>query len=283
MKMNRMLFAAVMVMVAVFFGCKDSGGGLGAPGAKSVKDLPSFTGTFVASEDDAADLFLEAFEDIIGDLMDAYGTAYETAFKAAYSTTSSSSAYINAEKGTKNSVSYSVKFKDEVALKAKTSAGAILDVSDKYSESTNVANLNTPLTKVGDTNSSSSSMKATATVKTLYSKSGSKYAYIMTMENKSDYKETVKKVATATENKQTDYSYSGKESFSIALSASDGTNGAKFRFSFADESKDAQRKIDYSGGVAVSNLEVYDNENTLKFTIKDTEDIYYAIMVIFGY
>jgi len=173
------ILVVLLVCGTVLIGCKDGGGGLSAPGARSAKDIPNYVGAIVTSEDQAKSLFSAGLTSMLVDIRAANSAAYATAFKEAYPVGALDiSSYKAAQQLIKNSVSYSVKINDAVEL-AKVSPGAILEGSAKESANTNMTNLytassvyGTGLTAVGDTLSSSSSTKYTSTIKNLYTKSG---------------------------------------------------------------------------------------------------------------
>ena len=56
---------------------------------------------------------------------------------------------------------------------------------------------------------------------------------------------------------------------SAAISVSDGTKGAKFRFSGSDRGSEYSRNIGGTYNSVYSEIEVYDNSNTLIFTLRD--------------
>jgi len=214
---------------------------------------------------------------MLSDIKTAYSAAYNTSFKAAYPVgTSSVAAYKAAQWAAKPSVSYSLKINDAVELAKLTSAGATFEATRKESANTNMPNLLTAnegngLAAVGDTYSGSGSLKYTSTIKNVYTKSSYKLGGIISFEYKGDYKTTLKALANDKEAKKNESSGSGSSKAAVALSVSNTSTGkgAKFRWSRASESKSKTRNQDGGSDQIYSDLEVYDNNDNLVFTIKE--------------
>jgi len=242
----------------------DKGGGFSAPGAKGFKAIPNFEGTFVGDEAEALALFTAVLTDFAG-ILDA---GYEEAFKAA------NGKYEHELQDTsKPSYSYSVKINDTTKLKEKTGVDSTIKGSVTASASTNATSLNAYLyltEKDGYTYQSSDSTKLTYEVKGLSDRvAGYKVAGIVTVDGKNSDKKQIKTAETTTVSKKWTENTKGTLKVTIALSVSNGTKGAKFRYSYATTSTGAERKSTSKFQTVDSNLEVADNSNKAIYTIQD--------------
>jgi len=70
---------------------------------------------------------------------------------------------------------------------------------------------------------------------------------------------------------------------SIALSISDGTTGAKYRFSLASVDTKKYRSAAYGENIIRSDIEVYDNSNKLIFTLQGEADSFLDSFLHFTY
>jgi len=262
----------------------DKGGGFGAPGAPSIKKLPSITdlgGTAaVTSESEALDLWQDAlYTDgnyFSGIITAARTKAYEDAFQKQYGTTLSSSSYKSGERATKNSVSYSVKVKGDVTIDTTTPATVInIDGTYKNSESTNKASLLAydilSTYSKGDAYSVTSSTKATYFIKdsTTYV-AGYKIGGYYVVDYKYSDKEVVTEPSSTTTylRENEDQKTTGKYSYALTIVDTATGKGAKFRYSSAYQQTKKERKSTTDTKNADSYLEVYGLTDNLLFSIQ---------------
>jgi len=213
--------------------------------------------------------------------------AYEAAFKAAYSTTKDPSDFKDDEAKTKNSVKYNVKIKDAVTLKKiLTDAGltvpgtATIDGTINESASTNFSSLEKENEtygddlKKGDSRSGSVAQKLTYVIKDFTDYvTGYKVGGYITVDTKWSGKYTITDPSIPS---KADYKENNDNKYvqkvSVALTISDGTKAAKIRYSSAFQRNGQRRKIVDNDKNAIANLEVYNNDNVLLFTIQNYQN-----------
>jgi len=281
MKMNRIVFAAVVVMVVALVSCGGGGGG-GAPGLpgapESISALQPFTGTVVANQVDALALFSAGWSAIENKLGSAYNAAYDDAFKSQISGGLSQYDYKKSV-GSQTSVKFDVKITDAVRLTEQLRVPATIDGSDSRSWSSNRALSNTfrdfstlgveaPVT--GDKVSSESSSSAVYKFNTAYYESGSyKVAGVVEIESNSSSSREYQAYYTSNiaflDNITGDSD--SLNSAGIVLSVSDGTKGAKFFWSYANEHSTVTRTVESTDGYSYGDLEVYNNAGDLILTV----------------
>jgi len=271
----------------------DKGGGFGAPGAPSVKKLPNYTGNFVTSEFKAIDLLNYAQSDINSIVHTAYSQAYDAAFKAKYSVPASIDVddFIVAQTKAGNSVNYDVQIKKQDTIVTSLSGNPTvnIDASVKWSASTNQATIDAIWNSYssgfsisgtikssapsGTTFSASTSWKRTAFIKGLADAGDYKVGGYITVEGKYSNKVTKDAKSTATVDEKEKIDSKGVTKISIALTVIDtragGLGSAKFRWSYAKQDKDTQRKTTSKEQEVQSDLEVYNNDNVKVYTVQD--------------
>jgi len=275
---QKLCLAVVMVMVAALIGCKNDGGGApGLPGqVKKPADLPDFEGTFVDGEYEAKSLLSKVSNSFADMLTQASDQAYSDAFNAKYG----DPAAFRLSKFGDTKASVDVTINDLARLK--TAAG--VDAATITGSSKMSASSSRPFGEIyysmstGDWTQNSSSIQRTFAITNGFyasstnpvSSSYYKAAGYIKAERNNDYKLTLKEKALFVgdsdkyeENNNTEFKVS------VALTVFDGTKGAKFIYSYALENNRSYRTSESSGGSTISSLEVYDNSNTLRYTIQD--------------
>jgi len=306
MKMKKVLYAAVLLIIAVaLFSCADNGGSLSLLGVKKAGDLQNFDGTEIVQKDVAFDLLKAVFNDsttssIFGTggpsgpfmkmLVEANDAVYKTAFQTKYNTTSSKYSYLYNQLTSSNtsaSVSVDLKDNDDVlkskANVTKASINGSSNSSRKYSGSATALRI--------ESSTEESIKKTFAITDGFYSFTTSGVTYkaagYITVEAKdnlksnSTYGTDSNGLPTLTKSESSGYElYKVSAALTISKSTTSGgtttTTGGKFIISYSSESSDKSRYSEGSGGTIYSDIQVYDNNNTLLWTITTDEyDISY--------
>lgn len=283
-----------VVLAACSDGSSDSGGGtvglLGAPSVNGIQTYYEAGLRPVTSQSDAEDLFealtnnLWRFIDI---LEDADDQAFDKAFKAANGGMSLDFAYLMT-KAQEKGINMSLNINDDLALlEVAKNNGQVTPLvrakitgTEKATFSLNPQTLyqyqlQDGLAAVNDSLSYSLSSDRKFDINTgfiefssgYYNPTTYKVAGIIQTEFKMSGKNTLKDKNNATYDKFVG-SDNGQHRVAVALTVSDGTRGAKFRFSFADKWNSEWRSTIDSGSSNYSDIEVYDDLNNLRFTIQ---------------
>ena len=253
------------------------------PDAMPASSVQKFSGTAVANDTEAWNLFDDMFDtDFFDMLLEADKLAFTDAFKKAYGKADVEKygeAFV-AENPDATSISYSVNINDTKRYKAKSGANAAkISGSESFSISSNLAikkliagtDFVDALKNNGDNYAAVLSGNRTCEISDgFYVDAPIKIAGFVIVEY--DASVAVSLVDKVEDMFSLDQNLAFKAS--MTLSVSNGTKGAKFRFSGA-----ASMGFDYviprsmSQNMIVSDIEVYDNNNVLLFTVQGDPDM----------
>jgi len=300
--------ALIAALVAMLAACP-ADEGLSLPGkAGDVSAVKSFDDAGLRApenEDEAFSLLESTFDTWSGSLQVLQGKAFDTAFKKKYDKTFNE--WLKANKGqTKLSASVKLTEADNVftgqgSMKNDSDGWDSFDFTDfegvKITGSSD-ASWSSNLTyeaydkaypyktdgyyrrvvkdpKIGDTWTIKTSYKRTADFRNtklrlnIWDYTNIFWYGIITREEKISEKTTVKAISNDTVNYKADTSGSSTQKCSAVLSISDGNITAKYKLSYANEYSGKERKANSSSETIYSNIEVYDSNNKLLFTIID--------------
>jgi hypothetical protein len=291
MKMNKIVFAAVVVMVVALVSCSSGGGGDGVPGvpgdAEDVSALTAPAGNFPLHESEAKSLLNWALSNssFVSLLSAAETQIYDDAFRAKYGS------YLTWELGVLGLTSTSVEvdlnaartqfpaFANTPALQA--TADSLTVTIEGYSEMT--FSSNKPIATYNDWSTRTNgdwyerSYDNELEIKISDSKLdtiGKVTGFIYYLDSGNSKQTLVARGDSNTEDKF-DGEGEGSTEVSFALSISDGVKGAKYLFSGVYERKSSVREIDGKDGFALSSVRVYDSTNALRYTIQDASEYGY--------
>jgi len=281
MKKTRFLWAAALViaLVAMLAACP-ADEGLSLPGkAGDLGKVKAFDLTPPASENEALRLLSDGL-DSLSTLRTLNSQAFANAFQR-----QENMAYFSWQMTLigQTSASKSVKFQE----KDSTFSGTYTDYngieiigssSGKMSQNKPFS-LSTTVWAEGDKSSYSTSISKSvdfSNVKVPSAGGAGVYGFLK-VEGKGSQTQTLKKLNVGTtEAQKWDTSSSSTEKVSAVLSISDGANSAKFKLSYATETSNKSKQANSSGGQIISDIEVFKNDGSPLFTIKDLgRDDYY--------
>jgi hypothetical protein len=295
MKITKVLFtAAILVFAIALFSC-DDGGGLGLLGAKGVNELKDlkFNGVPVKDAEEAVDLL----DDILGynyntfiSMLDkANDNAFNASLATNYSTTSLSN-YLTG-KSSETSITLKVPFDDTEKLRTEANvAEASIKGNSSWSYSSNrpysvsPAGSYYPSFIEKDYYSKKSSFNKTFSIpKDFYtytntdfwSSNTAKYkvAGFVTVQRDYNYKTTLinksDNIWESSDNTTDKMSATLIISKETTSSGTTKTIGGKFRISYSKGSSSSSRASSGKTEEICSDIEVYDNDNKLLFTIGD--------------
>jgi hypothetical protein len=284
MKMNRIVFAAVVVMVVALVSCGGGGGG-GAPGfpGGDIDDLENYPGNTVATENDVFELldyvnntsydgsgFWSLLNDVRNQANEKALTPYGWEWWWSLATQSSASMSLDYD-GTSFSKTTGTVPADKRTVVATVAGSASGSMS--ASKPFGVFDWGSDRTE-GQWEESSGSYDLTykITTGTFPGSVAGTFGFIqgvIEMSGSDSEKTTLlRKYLEGTEGDQTETEKSSETATSVALSASNGRVGAKLLISKGYESEaTTYRASDSTSGTSWSSLEVYDNAGNLKFTL----------------
>lgn len=277
--------ALALIIGFALIGCKDEGIIPSLPGTKKASNLQNFEGSFVSSRSEAISLFNETTR-VISALTDIDKKLFGTAFKDKYEG-KDIDAFIASKYGEK-SASWSVSINDsEEIIKASGVNAGKISGSSSASMSSNMTFYEwyvkalANIFEKGDKSSESSKAKRTFEITDGfltytynpfgYSPTTYKISGYITAEGSSKESETLKEKASGNDDEDKwEYSSSSEQDISLAITFSNGTKGAKFLFSAASNRSYVNRTVSSESGNIYSDIQVYDNEDNLKYTIPYT-------------
>jgi len=286
--MRRVVKFSVMLLVLglVLAGCDTDAGSvadtvalLAAPG---VSGIAEYENTSVNSYSAAYDLFeavCYAVDRIYDELSDANWEAFNDAFDKKYDKTIG--AYMMSLAAGKSG-SYSININDDEGLKTYSSTVTEGTIKGSNSGSMSLNNHTfqdyfdgNPLVDNGDSVSFSTSAVRTFDISKGYIQFvyGGK-TYKLSGIIKTEYNYNGKETLTDKDNYVSSYNNDNTVKVSAAISVSDGTRGAKFRFSASEKWNEYSRSTGGNSVASYSDIEVYNNANTKIYTIKDYYDLW---------
>jgi len=311
MKMNRIVFAAVVVMVVALVSCGGGGGGFGLPSELDAGDIANYTSPTVTSENDAIELLGwlysgEGGRDFTTLLSKADYNARDKSLKAiGYDTYGA----LMLEAYTKQSISISIDYVDDEDFPAVSGEGdnkKSLTAKFSGSETSSAETSQTTLAKSyffdgygdgvkGEWLIGSGSYDKTVTVKdaaTLpYTSGGTRVVgkAAVSVELTGDYwqKDTLDRTAYADDTpyevsgERVTTETSGSSTTSIVLMIDDGVKGAKFIYTAAtdgDEESSRSRATNKTESSISSDITVTDNDGKELFTLRGGYRIFGSIV-----
>jgi len=291
MKNKKILWVLlILALFVAFAGCKkdeDDNDSLSLLPMEPASSVQKFDGDVVANVKDAEDLFGEAMghSNFRNLLKDADASAFDKAFKDAYGKAFADYMASYDDKAKEASISVNVNDTAELKKKDDVKAGSITGSTNTFL-STNLTygdlfpyfggSFSDALKNNGNSYSFSMSGSRTFAITDGYIKvkadppGTATYSIAGYFTVEYDYVEDV----TLKDKAKNIYTENGYETnrFSLTLSISDGTNGAKFRLSISEKDSDSGdfiREAAEGWNAITSGLEVYDNNNKLIYTIPD--------------
>ena len=288
--------AAWVVLALVFglmlAGCSDDSSASGIVGLISpepVQSLQNFTGTMVASEDEARELFksINYASNFFEILLDAESEAFEAAFETKYDMDMMS--YM-AEKMNQKSASFSVNLNDSRTFPdySNITAGKISGSQTSSVSLTNLTigdffdNSGGNLINDGDKATMITTGKRTFAITDGFAEfqawdeiSGSWQTFNAAGYISTDYTGSQNSTLVDADKGIYQGSNNSVSKVAVTLTVSNGTKGAKFRFSASNLSNSTMRNVTSRDEENISDLEVYDNSNTLRYTITGDRLDYY--------
>jgi len=288
MKRTKVILGAILALTLIFcfVSCgDDGGGGFGLPSSKSIKSLPKYEGATVTSASQARELWNAVNNNaaFFNGLKAAEKKAYDDAFDKKYKK-SQSSYYEDIREQTKASVSVSIDDNETLKTELNKTIDSVKEARIKGSSSASFSSNLTlgytnglffwalggsPGDKISETYSEKRDFNITDGFYTFTTGSGTLFSPYVTynvtgsisVENYSSYKITYK------DKPRDDEDFGEESKISVGLTISDGTKGAKFRFSAASDNNTYRRKVEEDSQYITSDVEVYDNDNKLIFTL----------------
>jgi hypothetical protein len=276
MKMNRIVFAAVVVMVVALVSCGGGGGG-GAPGfpGGDIDDLENFPGRAVATENEVYELlsylnsttsFWSCLSNIDSQADAKASERYDTLWYLASTAKTSESASVDFDGSSLSKAFGTGASAHTVVAEVRGSAQASFSASKSLS-----SYWLSPAE--GDWYETSGSYDKTYKITHgsfpgIGAAPGFAQGVIEKTGSFSIKNTMLRKEAPGNEGWQEENSNSGEATVSVALSVSDGIKGAKVLISYGYESEmTIYRAGDMTMGSSMSSLEVYNNAGDLLFTL----------------
>ncbi|MCL1930626.1 MAG: hypothetical protein FWF55_02325 [Treponema sp.] len=273
-------FIAILAVISLALSCEQEvKPPVSLPSLLEVADAPNFTSTFPERKD-VLSLFSEKDQynrvvlPGVSNLQSAYNGATGGVFRANLSPLTPSSA---------NRVSGKVDFKDATTTLLSgltvngTTSGSLqvngLSLADYIKNEVNPSDGSAyqRFTEKGQNRVVKRSAKVTFAVPALIDiGSNMKVGGVIKAEGKRNSTVTLLDLANQEITSKGNY----ETKYSVVWTVDNGTNGAKFRFSYGYKSDSSSKKVSGKSFTEESNFEVYDNTNTLQYTFNASEAPY---------